>query len=99
MGRKDTSAYDIYLREENGKTVVAVISSSSSNCTCSTDYETHLSRSHHLAKKIFSLSLSLSLQGTATTGGLFYLQKKKRKETTKLRKRNNVKNESFNISY
>jgi len=24
MGRKDTSAYDIYLREENGKTVVAV---------------------------------------------------------------------------
>jgi hypothetical protein len=60
MGRKDTGAYDIYLREENGKTVVAVISSSSSNCTCSTDYETHLSRSHHLAKKIFSLSLSLS---------------------------------------
>jgi hypothetical protein len=69
MGRKDTSAYDIYLREENGKTVVAVISSSSSsNCTCSTDYETHLSRSHHLAKKIFSLSLSLSKEQQQLAG-------------------------------
>jgi hypothetical protein len=68
MGRKDTSAYDIYLREENGKTVVAVISSSRSNCTCSTDYETHLSRSHHLAKKIFSLSLSLSKEQQQLAG-------------------------------
>ena len=77
MDRKDTGAYDRYLREENGivkdlngKTLVAVIGSSS-NCICSTGYETHLSRSHHLAKNLcfLSLSLSLSLQGAATTGG------------------------------
>lgn len=77
------------MKDLNGKTVVAVIGSSI-NCICSTDYETHLSRSYHLAKNLCFLSLSLSLQGAATTGGLA-LPAKEEEKPTKLRERNDLK--------